>query len=438
MALLSNQRTLQSLIKMTHAGVDIADFTEIRAAIIDRYKQVYGSDIDVSTATADGVFINDLALIINNILQSMKTMYANLDVNTATGVYLDNLCRLSNVVRKQATYSTATLILTTIERQEDLVDWYVYKNEIFYDQAGNEWIYEGPEMIFNTHEAMSVEIVVRCLTAGPVQAQPNWINASADEEWTIQQPSAAILGENEETDAQLRARRAQSINSYGSTVLDSLAGALLSLETVRDVRIYNNNAAENWDGDLTKDGAFIEAHSVYIILRRNIEIVLDKNDALNQESSTIANIIYQKMTPGIHISNGGGDVNGGNIISYNIPSDYSQEFDEIVSWKEATPIAPPIDIEIHATQYFDIQLMSQNIIHALVSYLNNLRLSEDITTNNIIAQLVAITPIVAGRPVFTISQTSGTEVTNPDTYFNYSETNSKIVATQDTYTIQLR
>ena len=107
MGYLDSTRTITDFIRFTNAGVDIASFTQIRDAITTRYKEVYVQDIDltVTPTNADGIFVNDLSLMVNNILQSIKTMYANLDVNTASGVYLDNLCRLSNIVRKHATPS---------------------------------------------------------------------------------------------------------------------------------------------------------------------------------------------------------------------------------------------------------------------------------------------------------------------------------------------
>jgi hypothetical protein len=90
---------IDQFIKITAGGIVIADYDQVQSALVKRYKEIYGSDIDLANTTADGVFVNDLALIINNILQSFKTLYSNLDVNTASGVYLDSLCRLSNITR---------------------------------------------------------------------------------------------------------------------------------------------------------------------------------------------------------------------------------------------------------------------------------------------------------------------------------------------------
>ena len=65
---MANNINIANLIQYTAVGVRVATFAEIRNAVIERYKSVYGSDIDLSTATADGVFVNDLSLIISNIL----------------------------------------------------------------------------------------------------------------------------------------------------------------------------------------------------------------------------------------------------------------------------------------------------------------------------------------------------------------------------------
>ena len=54
---------ISNFITFTAGGLQIASFVEIREALIARYKEVYGTDIDLSTGTADGVFVNDLALI---------------------------------------------------------------------------------------------------------------------------------------------------------------------------------------------------------------------------------------------------------------------------------------------------------------------------------------------------------------------------------------
>ena len=73
------------LIQFTKNGVYVADYQEIRSAICNRFKEIYGQDIDLATTSADGIYVETLSLMINNILQSFKHFYAQLDVRTASG-----------------------------------------------------------------------------------------------------------------------------------------------------------------------------------------------------------------------------------------------------------------------------------------------------------------------------------------------------------------
>ena len=47
---------ISSFISFNSGGVVIADYDQVQAALIAKYKDVYGYDIDLSNVTADGVF----------------------------------------------------------------------------------------------------------------------------------------------------------------------------------------------------------------------------------------------------------------------------------------------------------------------------------------------------------------------------------------------
>ena len=139
-----------------------------------------GNDIDLSTGNADGVFVNDIALIINNILQTMQNLYENLSVNTASGAFLDRLCALANVTRKGETASTASLILTN-ETENDIT---LQSNTIFVDTNGTEWIYEGDNIIIphkvTNQPVTEISIVVKCTELGPIEAKAGSINQTLE------------------------------------------------------------------------------------------------------------------------------------------------------------------------------------------------------------------------------------------------------------------
>ena len=61
-----------NLSAVTNSGLEVAEFYQIRDAIVRRMMEIYGEDIDVSSASADGEYINMEADIINNIYKSLQ------------------------------------------------------------------------------------------------------------------------------------------------------------------------------------------------------------------------------------------------------------------------------------------------------------------------------------------------------------------------------
>lgn len=420
---------IQEFLKFTSAGLKVASFVDIRASIVERYKQAYGYDIDVSTGTADGVFINDLALIINNILQTVKTVYANLDVNTASGIYLDNLCALANVYRKQETASTASIEVTNSSNNVKI--YTVSDGSItFVDQAGTEWLYNiNNDLTFAIGETKTLEVI--CQVKGPVSAPAGWIVQTISEEGlTVVQKTDANIGQTQETDAELKARRTQSSGSAGVSVLESLTSSLLNISGIDDVKIYNNDSTSTITA---KDTTSISAHSVYLILRKASGITID--------NSIIGSIIYEKMTPGIKTVTSSGTI--AKEFTY-IPTILGSRVDvasDKCYWKEAVGVHPEIKVTITPMTTFNLTAEKESILESMVSYFNGLLLGNDITSNDCIVQASYADPQSGGRSTYIpVSATvnGSTSYTNPDTYYDYKVDKSMIDLSESNYIITLK
>lgn len=397
--------SIEELIKITAGGLEIATFSEIRGALISKYKDVYGSDIDLSTASADGVFVNDLALIINNILQTVNVLYDNLDVRQASGIYLDTLCALSNITRKQATYSSTSLLVS----ESSGISRTLSADDLkFIDQAGNVWIHDSSET-FTAYEIK--ELSVTCSQIGPVKAPAGWINETlTNVNLTVIQERDASVGTNTESDEELRSRRIQSIGASGKTVLEALSGALLNLSGIYSVKIYNNNSGI---AITSKDGTTVDEHSIYVIVRRDAEdITVDDN--------TIGSLIHDKLTPGIHTCESA-------IVAR------SKEYDYVLSafgvpivdaiqeiyWKDAEAISPDIEIEIEPSAFFVASEFEQ-VSYRLMQYLNELDISTDLDETSIMIETVGSDPEFKGRPTYIVKSINIDDATNPDTFYNYT------------------
>lgn len=424
-----------NFVRLASAGMEVAEFVDVRDAIIKRYKEVYGSDIDLSTASADGVFINDMALIINNILQIMKSLYSNLNVDTASGVYLDALCRLANVNRMSATKSTASIIVKSLLTTGDPVTFgdvdengNVVNQITFVDKAGTEWVSDASVTL---GPGESAEVKVTCTEAGPVDAPAGWINQTMlVMNLGVTQMENAIRGSNEETDTELRQRHAQSSGANGISVLESLVGALLEVTGIDDVSIYNNNTLEN---ATAKDGTVIAPHNIYVVIRQQ--------KGLNIDDSTIGDLIYTKLTPGIKTTASAVVSANGIAKSYEfiprmlgVTINYLNQF---VYWKNAVAIKPTITAKIKPMQYFtedEINVIAQEVYN----YANNIKLGDSIDADRIFIAILDADPEFKGQRTYTVSASdvSVTSTDNPDTYYEYS-TVSFVKNDDNTYTLTI-
>lgn len=397
-----------NLIRFTSAGIEVASYADIRRAVTNRFKEIYGSDIDLATTSADGVYVETLCLMLNNIMQTVKQTYANLDVRVAGGKFLDMLCALSNVSRKPATYSTASLKVTLAAGESDLTT-----NDLsFLDGNGNEWKMTSASSI--TFKAgVTQEILVACTTPGPVKAEAGWINRplSVERIMTVVQEDPADTGSFEETDSELRSRRNQSLGISGVTVLESVQGALLALSGIDDVLIYNAAGKEI----TCKDGTSLPVHYVYPIIRQRANVDID--------DSTIGELIYNKLTPGISTYNATG-AKAGVIHEYTI-TDENTGVVQHVYWKKASPVHPEITITITPKENFAGMTdgTPASIADSVIEYCNQLNLSADLIYENLYEVIRGADPLFRGKTTFTISniQVDGEDdFTNTDTYYDYS------------------
>lgn len=403
------------LIKYTSEGVIIAEYYQIREMLVNKMKEIYGSDIDLSTGTADGIFIENLSLMINNILDGVKKLYASLDINSANGKALEMLCNLSNVSRKPATPSTTSLVVTLDNSEPSNL---TTRELSFLDKSGNIWKFKSLNQDVTFEKGQAKNIDVTCEELGPIKAPQHWIYTTVDTQYlmTVDQPFEARVGTYEETDSHLRARRNQSLGSSGTTVLESLAGALLNLDAIDDVKIYTNTSG----ADITTlDGTVVHNHDVYIILRYKPNISID--------DSTIGTIIYEKMTPGIKTT----EWLEGNESGYNHSFIYNQYIlgqpvtsgvDQVVYWKATEPESPIIKIKITALDYFasENNYTSNLIANNVIDYLNNLPLSSTLNSHDIYDVVKYSDPLFRGRSTFDIGEiTLPTDPASPDTYFYY-------------------
>lgn len=399
--LIDDNRTIYDLIKLTSSGMDIADYPQIKTAIVEKYKEIFGSDIDITNTTADGVFVEDISLMIFNILQAIKVLYSNLNINYASGNYLDALVALSSIYRKSATPSIAQLEILNNEQRDITLD--KNNNLQFVDKAGITWstrvgLIDATESI-NLIDNQTTIIDVYCDELGPITAPIGWINQLVGNLYYIEinQPREAILGTAKETDSQLRSRRNKTINSAGMTVLSNLEGSLLNISGIEKVYIYNNNK----NGTITAlDDTYISSKSIYVIIGTKSGITIP-NEIIGKK-------IYEKLTPGINTSKCSDQSQSKSYdyyqnVFFNNESQVIEDSQVTIYWKECKPSTEQF---ITVTLYKNTNTMFSSdttpvlIKEALTEYLNNLDINQGFTTSQLIDVINGADPTFNGQKTY--------------------------------------
>lgn len=339
MSLINKKYNVSELAEIGTNGFTAASFPQIRDAVASKMKEIYGNDIDLSSASADGQYVNMEALILNNVYRTLESLAKSLNPADASGKYLDILASFSGAFRRQPTNSVAQLYVWNTGAADISPDQIVCM-----DKSGNEWVWYNP-VDYNGQKTVTIPSMLgtptnyvpygplefRCKSFGSVSASgdPNpsasWqtiyerspdvrggdIYQTIDAgNFQVYQKNAAIAGKDLESDSSLRSRRNLSFGISGATVQNSLIANLLDIEGVDDVWVFNNNTSGNQTMD---DGVSVAQHDVYVVVWKDPSLNL--SDATFNEA--VGSAIYDQLTPGVLTTTHG--LNPMSVIYFQLP-----------------------------------------------------------------------------------------------------------------------
>ena len=291
-------------------GLQTATAPELRQDLETAFKAIYGNDVLLDSSTPDGQWINILVQKGVDVRGILMQLYNSFNVDNTQGALLDQRCAINNVFRKAGTFTTVTINVTT-DRQvtlEGVDDNYNSPDATGFtiqDNEGNRFILvntttlsEGTSAVLFRAEKLGETIVLPNTITTPVTIVLGVIS--------VNNPTVANeIGVNEETDAELKIRRRQSVAISSFGYLDGLQAALLQLDGMNDAKVY-----ENYTDSTDANGT--PAHSIWV--------VVDGGSA-----AEIANTIYARKCPGTNMR--------GNI-TYTITTPAQTQF--LSKWDNAT------------------------------------------------------------------------------------------------------
>lgn len=108
---------MSTAIQLDENGLTVKGFREIRETVAGKLKEIFGNDLDTSPSSPDGQLIDLFCYAYSDSAESIQGVYANLDVASAEGSFLDNIGRIMGVDRNGMDDDTYRSVLLSSTRQ---------------------------------------------------------------------------------------------------------------------------------------------------------------------------------------------------------------------------------------------------------------------------------------------------------------------------------
>ncbi|MCP3685800.1 MAG: hypothetical protein GY861_24390 [bacterium] len=351
---------------LSATGFERKRLVDIKSDIEDALKLAFGDNIDLSPQSGFGQQVGIFAEMISNQWESQENIYNSQSPSTAQGTQLSNAVEFNGLTRNPEAFSVVEGVVITGIASTPI-------------PAGSQVSVVLTGFVFQTDSAVviggggTVTVDMTAMIAGPIEAAIATLTEIETPVygWTsVSNPAAATVGENEETDAELRIRREASVLASGQNLVDSLYGQLLDLDAVTDVVVLDNKT---------------DAVDANGIPARNFLSVVQGGD-----DDEIAQVVWNNTPQGIQ-----------SYGSTTVQVEDAQGFDQDVSFSR------PSEIDI----YFDITLTvdgdypvdgDDQVAAAVVAYgEENFLISDDVIYSQF------FTPINSIPGILTVVMTMG-------------------------------
>lgn len=322
-------------------GLHMPTYTDIRDWLLTGYRQIFGSDIYLGEDSQDYQFLSLLAKALDDFAALAVDDYNARNPDWATGAALDLLLPLAGIKRRAATFSTAALSMTGTAGAS------VAAGALVRDQAGYSWRITAA-FTFDENGAASGSAI--CTQAGAIAAPAGTITVieTPTSAWlTVTNPADAVMGQDVESDADVRARRSASIALSAASTLDGIQSALVNLSGVTHVALLENSTAET-------DANGLPAHSICALVQGGSD-------------SAIGELIFRKKAPGIGTW-------GNTSVSYTDIYGHSNT----VRFSRPTAATVTIRITLRALSGWDSSTMPDAIRACVAAALDSVGIGEDL------------------------------------------------------------
>lgn len=297
-------------------------------------KAIFGENFNVSPESPDGQINGVVSESNANLWEIAEEAYNAFNPSLAKGNTLSNLVQINGITRIAAKASRALLTASgtagTVIPQNSIVKTSDTEVEFLTEQQVT--ILSGG----------SVDVFASATITGPIQALAGTLTEieTPITGWdSVTNTEDAILGNDEETDPELRARRRRSVARDAQSIIDSIRAEILAVAGVTQLVILENDTSAD------PDAQGLPAHSIQAVV-------------LGGEDANIARAIFLKKTLG---------ANTFGEVTVNIQD--TQGFDHPINFSR--PVEVPIYVVVNITVIDEFPAEGpEQIKQAIVDYVN--------------------------------------------------------------------
>ena len=347
---------------LDESGIHLPNYKDRLDDLIAGYKVVFGSDVYIEPDSMDYQLLSIVAKCWDDLNGVILDSYNARNPNFATDSALDLLVPLNGIIRKPATSSSVVLTLEgsagkTLPAGMQAIDgdshvWEI-QEEVTFDENGH------------------ATATAYCMETGAISAAIGAINEinTAHLHWySVTNEAPAKLGNEIETDAALRKRRAASVSLPSRSILSGIIGALINVPGVNSVNVVENS---------TETAGEIPAHAICAVLDGG-------------EDADIAKALWLKKSPGCTLY-------GTEQVVY--VDEYDHE--NVINFSRARYVNVSIHITLRTFAEYEPSLLTEDIPKAVAEHVNSLGVGDDLIVGLLHGIIFGANK--ASYPIFSIS-----------------------------------
>lgn len=263
-------------------GIELPSTQEIREDLGEKIQQAFQTSptdplLNIEPSSPMGQVLDLIVAEIEAKNAEIAFLANMVNPETATGKYLDALAALYGLDRKISEPTVVNCVLTGLKGTV------IPYGAIAQDSLGNQYRHSAANGA-QIDDTGSVTTTFTAINHGPLEVAAGSVNriVTTIAGWdSITNPTAGVIGRDEETDAELRNRMIESYAVNAAGYVEAIEANLAALEGVLDVRVLENPT----NAEVTQYGVAIDPHSILIAI-------------VGGEDSDIAKTIYQRKDAG--------------------------------------------------------------------------------------------------------------------------------------------